>query len=921
MTCAIEDDVRGRRSLLTPGERMTHLRIVLNAGRWLGSAAALAAVTCAFTYGCGCGPSTPVPHGAPAPSASGSESTSAAPSAPSAAAAPAAPVEIGFDPASVVMILDDPRLADVKAAADREAYVKAVELLAAALRAAGAAVSTDPSPAAGAAASSADPSARAGAPPGSTDAAPAGAAGAGAPIVLEPAERAAWLFQLGKLRALAGDPLGAAKAYEECAGTPGPLVDHARYMAADIHERAGHHQKALDLANGVAAGLGIASDLELVLAPALEGTGDIDGAAKVWRAHLARGRRYTWVNTTLRFANALLKHPSDAHNEEAVVLARTIIDGSGGAGVGEAKEIEKKAMGLLPVKRRKALEKATSDTLLARAKRLLGAGQLKEALKVTEPLMKGPLVPRGKEAACDAHLTRARILDRLKRKAESADAYEESVEACKDTSRHVEALFNAGKALSTTGHYAAGVKRLEELEKAYPTHRLADDARYRRALAARANADEVTFAKLLSSMPDDYPSGDMVNDGLFELGLHHAEKRAWTSAMPPLSRGAEREKERRERIYHSAGRFGYFLGRALLETGHDARGKEVLTGVIQGYPLTYYMSLAYARLAEKDPAAAKRAVDEAVAREAAEPFYVPPHPQLESPTFKRAVELVRQGELRLARAELDLLGVGDRSAPREVLWASALLFARAGAPTQSHGVLRSAATTTPSETRHELTEWLEHYPAGKWRAAWELAFPRPFLDIVSTATAQAGIPEPLAYAIMREESAFEPRVVSSAQAYGLMQLIAPTAKRMAKPLNLPSDAESLKRPAVNIPLGCRYLGQLRKQFPDNTLLSIPGYNAGGGAPKRWLKERAGYDFDVWVERIPYDETQKYTKRVIGTMAAYEWLYWQERPTEARAAPLAAGPLPAAAVAGADAPAGGGSAGGSAPAAPEEAESQ
>jgi soluble lytic murein transglycosylase len=236
-------------------------------------------------------------------------------------------------------------------------------------------------------------------------------------------------------------------------------------------------------------------------------------------------------------------------------------------------------------------------------------------------------------------------------------------------------------------------------------------------------------------------------------------------------------------------------------------------------------------------------------------------------------------------------------------------------------VLRSAATTAPSSSRNELVEWLEHYPAGKWRAAWELSFPRPFAEIVGPAAAEAGIPEALAYAIMREESAFEPRVVSSAQAVGLMQLILPTAKRMARPLGLPHDIESLKKPQVNIPLGCRYLGQLRKQFPDNVLLSIPGYNAGPGAPKKWLTERAGYDFDVWVERIPYDETQKYTKRVIGSMAAYEFLYWSDRPTEARATPRAAGPAPTAVAsapssAPASAPGGGDSPG---PAAPAEAQ--
>ncbi len=821
-------------------------------GAWSGFS--IASTLAMGLLGCGCGTAEPLAQTGPnpPPPKSAAPLVTSAPSTTASAAAsaePAPPPEIGFDPASVKVLLDDPRFATVKLAVGQEAYVKAVEL---------------------------------------TQALLAGPPGPSA------AEKPQWLYQLGRLRMLAGDPLGAAKAYEESAALGGTLEDYARYQAADLHERAGKHEKALELAKKIPKGLGIADELELVTAAALEGTGDIDGAAVVWRAHLARAQRpWGWVNVTLKFAGALLRHPSVARNEEAVKLARTIIDGSSSAGVGEAKEIEKKALGLLPANKRKALETPTSDSLLARARRLLGAGQVKEALKVTELLGKPALLPKNKEKACDAKILRGEALLRNKQKAESADAYEEGVEACKETPRHVEALFLAGKGLASTGRIPLGTKRLEEVEKLYPTHKLADDARVRRAMTALANGDELTYAKLLTSLPDDYPQGSSVNDGLFELGVHYAEKKLWAAAVIPLSRAFAIEKDKRERVYYSAGRFGYFLGRALLETGSEDKGKEYLAGVIASYPLSYYMSLAYARLAERDPAAAKKALEAAVAREAAEPFYVPPHPALKSATFARAVELVQQGDAKLARGELDILGVGDRTAPREVLWASALLLAQAGASTASHGLLRSATTSSPSSARTELFEWLEHYPAGKWRTAWELSFPRPFANIVTGAAAQAQIPEALAYAIMREESGFDPRVVSGAAAYGLMQLIVPTAKRMAKPLGLPSDGESLKKPDVNIPLGCRYLGQLRKQFPDNVLLSIPGYNAGGGAPKKWLGERAGYDFDIWVERIPYDETQKYTKRVIGSMAAYEWLYFQDKPTEARATPRAAGPAPTA----------------------------
>ncbi|MCC6553634.1 MAG: lytic transglycosylase domain-containing protein, partial [Polyangiaceae bacterium] len=242
-----------------------------------------------------------------------------------------------------------------------------------------------------------------------------------------------------------------------------------------------------------------------------------------------------------------------------------------------------------------------------------------------------------------------------------------------------------------------------------------------------------------------------------------------------------------------------------------------------------------------------------------------------------------------------LLGVGARTAPAELLWASALLLSRAGAPGPSHGILRTAMNS-PKPERIELTEWLDHYPAGRWRAAWELAFPRPFAPIVAAEAKRQGIPEALAFAIMREESAFDPRVTSAADAHGLMQLIVPTARRMAKPLGLPSDAEALKRPEVNVALGCRYLSILRKQFPDNPLLAIPGYNAGGGAPKRWISERPAQSFDLWIERIPYEETRLYTKRVITSLAAYELLYAREQPSEALRTPLPASPTALSAVA-------------------------
>jgi soluble lytic murein transglycosylase len=376
------------------------------------------------------------------------------------------------------------------------------------------------------------------------------------------------------------------------------------------------------------------------------------------------------------------------------------------------------------------------------------------------------------------------------------------------------------------------------------------------------------------------------NDGLFELGLYHVGKRDFAGAVPPLEKALARAP--RERAYWAAGRLPYFLARAHLETGAAAQGLAELAGVIRSFPLSYYMALAYARLADHDRAAADRALAEAAAREPEGAFTLPRGPWLDDPTFVRALELLRQGDVKLARGELDQLGFTTRTAPREVLWTAGFLLARQGAFAQSHQILRTPVSTSHPRD-NELTDWLEHYPAGRWRAAWELAYPRPFAPIVAAEARRSGLPEAWAYAIMREESAFDARVVSAAKAFGLMQLIVPTARKMGETLGLAPDEESLKQPATNIAVGCHYLTVLRGQFPDNPLLAIPGYNAGVGAPKKWIGERPGDDFDLWVERIPYEETRNYTKRVIATMAAYEFLYARERPSEALHAPLAASP--------------------------------
>jgi soluble lytic murein transglycosylase len=89
------------------------------------------------------------------------------------------------------------------------------------------------------------------------------------------------------------------------------------------------------------------------------------------------------------------------------------------------------------------------------------------------------------------------------------------------------------------------------------------------------------------------------------------------------------------------------------------------------------------------------------------------------------------------------------------------------------------------------------------------------------------------------------------------------------------DETSLHEPETNIALGSRFLANLRARFPGNPHLAIPSYNAGPGASQHWIAARPNDDFDLWVEQIPYDETRRYTKRVMTSYAAYLFLYEKE----------------------------------------------
>lgn len=134
-----------------------------------------------------------------------------------------------------------------------------------------------------------------------------------------------------------------------------------------------------------------------------------------------------------------------------------------------------------------------------------------------------------------------------------------------------------------------------------------------------------------------------------------------------------------------------------------------------------------------------------------------------------------------------------------------------------------------------------------------------------------GVDPALVFGLMRAESAMQSDARSSANARGLLQLIASTAREVARRKGLAyAGPSSLYDPAVNIPLGVAHLSELQQRFNGDWTRVAAAYNAGISAATRWQTERLNLPADIWLETLPFFETRDYVPRVLAFATLYEY---------------------------------------------------
>lgn len=175
---------------------------------------------------------------------------------------------------------------------------------------------------------------------------------------------------------------------------------------------------------------------------------------------------------------------------------------------------------------------------------------------------------------------------------------------------------------------------------------------------------------------------------------------------------------------------------------------------------------------------------------------------------------------------------------------------------------------------------LERAPGPRSRWMWDCVYPRPHADLVARAERELLLPRGLLWAVMRQESGFRRAVRSPVGAVGLLQLMPGTAERISAELGDKLESRTLTRAYTNVRLGSAYLRKLLDTFHGNVPLAVAAYNAGPHAVSRWLTAGENLPLDLFVARIPYEETRGYVTRVLANAARYSYLEGGEGAVQA-----------------------------------------
>ena len=521
--------------------------------------------------------------------------------------------------------------------------------------------------------------------------------------------------------------------------------------------------------------------------------------------------------------------------------------------------------------------RVTFSRLIARAQEILDAHLNETALKALDQI---PFKRLEGEQKCQWLFIHGMAHRKMHHYGDAEKSLMKAAKLCQDPSMRRRAAFVGIKVISIRSGLRA-IDPIEAFAREFAGHSMVDDVLFWAGdLYQRRDreSEAIGYYQRIQQLPT---TGD------------HCAEASWRQAW--MAFRADRLEETRKvldaSIRHSEctkkatdrARALYWLGRVETALGRSEQAIKHYRKVIDQVALSYYAQLSLTRLKELKAPRLGTLLTELKAPSDQKAVALCPGALAASPNFQNGLTLLDAGLKRDASSFLlKLPKSASRATSRSCSGPEpgvllALLLDQAGQHREAHWRLRTAF----SRLIHKKPSTQEGLLL---RAAYPLAFRRE----LGASENEHAIPSLFLQALAREESAFDPAIVSWAGAYGLTQLLLSTARgagKLFKPRIQVKSTSQLLDPALNARLGGAFLSSLIKRFDGSLGLALCGYNAALKTATTWWHRHAGEPFDVFAEELTIRETRKYVKRVHQTWGIYRWLYEGNDPA------LPIGPIP------------------------------
>ncbi|MBK8149460.1 MAG: transglycosylase SLT domain-containing protein [Acidobacteria bacterium] len=526
-----------------------------------------------------------------------------------------------------------------------------------------------------------------------------------------------------------------------------------------------------------------------------------------------------------------------------------------GAGSPEAKEAEMK-LTLLG----QSLSPLTADEAATRADKLFAANNFADADKAYAELM----LSFPSSLSAGAQLKRLTTLANVKKMPDAALAFA-SIPA--NAVEKESAYYELALGYARNKLWANAKTTAEEMRARYPNGKLTPKTFFDLGMAARDARNKLDESYFLRTAVAAYPNSVDIAKAQFELAWlqHEAKNYQMSSEMftEHLARYVDKDSTNR-------GKAGYWAARDSQLAGKIDAACALYDAVIYRYGANWYGHLSIQRIS------ALRSQGKCQGTPNFPAGSLIPKAAANLKIVTVAAETAGERELERAEKSDDLSVVGLFE------WAiDELKEARRTTPTSPkinlalarHHRLKGEQAPALLALAKSYPDYAQMFPEEMGREEWDIFYPLTNWNDIKYWAAQRRLDPYQVAGFIRQETIFDPRAKSSANAYGMMQLLLPTARAVAKKYNPEVGTvtvDMLYQPTLNIELGTAYIRDQYDKFGRVEFVAV-AYNAGPGRVPQWTATLPA-EIDEFVELIPFKETKGYVQGIIRNTAQYRRLY-------------------------------------------------